>query len=170
MALTIELQWKEFPVNLDKVSIHFRTALSTNFDGIRCNSELMILDFKEDYSEADETLVNTYWNSLNSNSFNPTMQEIVFSKINDAIVFGNQMIIQAAVENVLLGITQAGKTKDVSDFLSNLQTYLRSGSLYAAMAEIDTLKAGEIPADLSTWVNVTRLNNYKTQIQTFLST
>lgn len=169
MALVIQLDWKTFTVNVDKVNIRFRAALSSNYNGIRCDDSCMILDFKEDVSDADIAIVNTYWASLTPTSFNPTIQEIVFSKINDAIVFGNQMIIQAAVENVLLGITQAGKTKDVSDFLSDLQTYLRSGSLYAALYEIDTLKAGTIPSDLSTWVNVTRLDSYKAQIQAFLA-
>lgn len=169
MALLIRLEWKEFPVNLEKVNTHFRSTLSSNFDGLRCDSENMNVDFKEDYSEDDETLVSNYWASINSHSFDITIQEIVFSKINDAIVFGNRMIVQAAVENVLLGITQAGKTKDVSDYLSNLQMYLRSGSLYAAISEIDTLKAGSIPSGLSPWVTSARLDTYKTQIQAFLS-
>lgn len=165
---TIEFGWKDFPVKVDKINTYFRSTLSSNYDGVRCNPDLMIIDFLDTISDADTAAVTNYWNSLTSTSFNPTTQDIVTAKINDAIVFGNQIIIQAAVENVLLGITQAGKTKEVSDFLDNLQMYLRSGSLYAAITEIDTLVAGDIPSDITTWVNVDRLNQYKTQINTYL--
>lgn len=169
MALLIQLEWKTFTVNVDKVNIYFRASLSSNYNGIRCDSECMLVDFKEDYSDADALVISTYWNALTSTSFNPTIQEIVFGKINNAIVFGNQMIIQAAVENVLLGITQAGKTKDVSDYLDNLQMYLRSGSLYAALSEIDGLNAAGLPSELSPWVTTVRLASYKAQIIAFLA-
>lgn len=168
MNYAITLDWKEFNVDLPKIRAYLKAHLSSNHDGLVCDPSNLYVMFKSDISDDDISAVNSYWSSISSSTFNPTAQEIVTGKINDSIVFGNKVIIQAAVENVLLGITQAGKTKEVSDFLSNLQTYLRSGSLYAAIVEIDTLVAGDIPSEISTWVNTTRLNQYKTQIQAYL--
>lgn len=97
-----------------------------------------------------------------------TLQEIIQRKIAAAIQFGNQFIVDAATENVIQGITQAGKTKEVSDFLSAIVRYLREGSLYAALAEIDFLVANGIPEGISPWVTVDKLQAAKIRIQIFL--
>jgi hypothetical protein len=65
----------------------------------------------------------------------PTLSEIIAGKVSDAIKFGTKLIIDAAVENIAMGITQSGKTKAVSDYLRSVQSYLREGSLHAAIAE-----------------------------------
>lgn len=169
MENSVVLDWKVFQVDLLKVRQYFKINLSSNYNGLICDENHLYVAFTEEYSSGDEDIVNAYWNSISSNSFNPTIQEIVTLKINNAIVFGESLIVQAAVENVLLGITQANKTKEVSDYLSNLQMYLRSGSLYAAITEINNLKNAGLPSELSPWVTTARLNAYITQIQAFLS-
>lgn len=168
MEYSIILDWKNFNVNLSKVRIYFKSHLSSNHDGLICDPDNLYVIFKSEISQEDINVVNNYWSNISLSTFNPTMQEIVTGKINDSIVFGNNMIIQAAVENVLLGITQLNKTKEVSDYLSNLQMYLRSGSLYAAINEIEVLKTAGLPSELSPFITETRLNTYKAQIQTYL--
>ena len=168
MENSIQLEWKEYKVDVNKIHSYFKFSLSNNYDGLICNSEFIKVMFKSNCLSDDNDIVNIYWNSITSTTFNPTMQEIVTNKINDAIAFGNQLIIAASVENVLLGITQAGKTKEVSDFLNNMQVYLRSGSLYAAIDEINNLLESDLPSELSTYVSIARLNEYKTKIRTFL--
>lgn len=168
MDYSITLPWKNFNVNLAKVRSYLKSHLSSNHDGLVCDPENLYVVFKTEISQPDTDVVSNYWDTITAATFNPTMQEIVTSNINNAIVFGNNMIIQAAVENVMLGITQVNKTKEVSDFLSNLQMYLRSGSLFAALNEIEILKDNNIPNELSPFVTIDRLNAYKAQIQTYL--
>lgn len=165
---SIALAWLSFKVDVDKINTYLKSILSSNYDGIVCNETSINLMFLNQYSEDDSTKAVTYWNSLTSTSFNPTLTDIATAKINDAIGFGNEMIVQASVENVLLGITQAGKTKDVSDYLSNMQQYLRAGSLYAAIDEINSLMSQDIPSSISPFITLARLTSYKNKIQTYL--
>lgn len=119
----------------------------------------------------DETTEEVWAEKLGMYSYvkpNPTIQQIIDMKIENSINFGLSIIKSAATSNVLAGITTAGKTREVSDFLSNVERYLRSGSLYAAIAEIDDLIAAEIPPDISTWVSVERLTAVKVKIKEFL--
>ena len=66
----------------------------------------------------------------------PTTSQIVMAKIVSARQFGEQMISEMAAENVLLGITQAGKTNAVRKASSEVINALQTGSLYDAIAEI----------------------------------
>lgn len=98
-----------------------------------------------------------------------TMAQIVDAKILASIAFGFQVIKEAAAENVMAGITQAGKTREVSDYLAALERYLRSGSLYAAIQEIDDLKADtQRPSDVAEFVTNDRLQNTRNKISTYL--
>lgn len=97
-----------------------------------------------------------------------TVHRIVSEKIEQAATFGDKIIEQVEVENVLLGITQEGKTKLVFDYCANLQVYLTTGSLYAAITELDLLIAAGVPEDLAPYITADRLNQYKLKIQGFL--
>lgn len=164
---SIPLEWKEYTVNLDKVQIYFKTNLSSNYDGLNCTPDLNVM-FKEEIQSNDYDAVIFYWDSLTSTSFNLTLNEIVFSKIVDARDFGNKIMVDAAVENVLLGITQAGKTGIVSDYLHKFTHYLSTGSLYQCLVEIERLKADAGRPDISPFVTNDRLDVYGTKIRTYL--
>lgn len=71
---------------------------------------------------------------------NPDYQKIYEVKINNAIIGFNKLIIQFAAANVLLGITQAGKTQLISDALKDVQRYGQSGSLYAVIASLQSIE------------------------------
>lgn len=90
------------------------------------------------------------------------------SIVSNAIERGKELLIEFASENVLMGITAAGKTKAVADYLQNIDRYARTGSLYECVNEIDTLIAGEIPVDLSPFVTETRLLNFKQLVLDYL--
>lgn len=98
----------------------------------------------------------------------PSIDEIVLLKIQAAIKFGDAMIVQAASENVLQGISQAGKTKEVSDYLRSIARYLREGSLYAAIDEFNRLIAEGIPEEIQPFVTESKLNGAKNRVQTYL--
>lgn len=71
-------------------------------------------------------------------------------------------------ENMAMGITQAGKTKEVADYLKDLQFYLNTCSLYAAMGEIQRMLDAGLPPELAPFITEARLNSYKSKIQTYL--
>lgn len=165
---SISLEWKAFAVNLDKVNARLKVLLSSNYDGLLCDEDSLNVMFKDEVSEADTTAVSSYWAAAAAPDFAPTLQEILTVKISDAMNFGNGMIVQASVENITMGITQVGKTKIVLDYLNNVQTYLKAGSLYAAIEEINNLLQADIPSELAPFVTGSRLTSYKHQIQTYL--
>lgn len=87
-----------------------------------------------------------------------------------AIAFGQQIIIEFAVANVLAGITQAGKTQAMIDYSSNLYTCLSTGSLYAAIDEINIMIADTSDDKVNLYPFITNdiLTMYKNQIQAYL--
>lgn len=94
---------------------------------------------------------------------------VVQQKIVDAIKFGHNLTVKFATENVLMGITQAGKTKEVSDYLADVTRYCQTGSLYEVINEIDRLIASGIPTNLSPFITVDRLNEFKQSTLDYLN-
>lgn len=165
----ITLEWKSFPVKVEKVNFSLKSILSINFDGLICDQNFLNVIFKDVISQEDQDLVTNYWNNITEASFQLSMEEIIQSKIDGAIAFGQKIILDALIENVAMGITQAGKTREVSDYLGQLQRYLREGSLYAAIEEIDDLIANTIPSELAPFVTEARLLNAKSKIVTYVT-
>lgn len=87
-----------------------------------------------------------------------------------ARTFGDALIIQTAMENIAMGITQAGKTRAVADYTQKLQNYLSSGSLYAAIEELDSMidDVNRPSLELSPYITTERLNAAKNQIKVYL--
>lgn len=143
------------------------------------------------YEIVDGTNENAY-------NWNPTTQEveidteyvepniavelIVKRRVTDAISFGRQLIIDFASENVLMGITQLGKTADVLAVITenvilpnetrpiNLKDAIESGSLYEAIKLVDyhISKMNEY-TDLDPFITTTRLTDFKSKIEAFLA-
>jgi len=90
--------------------------------------------------------------------------------VDNAIIFGNSLINSIAVTNILAGITQTGKTKLFVDFCFSLAVYLKTGSLYAAIVEIDLMIAdtSDLKASLSPFLTNTNLQSAKNKIQAYL--
>lgn len=98
-----------------------------------------------------------------------TQQETIMLLVANAMDFGNNLILEFAAENILMGITQAGKTKDVADYLSSLMRYTQTGSLYEVMAEIDRLIQTGLPPNLSPFITEERLLSFKTKVLEYLA-
>lgn len=99
-----------------------------------------------------------------------TPTEIYTSIVIAAQTFGQQLITQFAVANVMTGITQAGKTQAMLDYSNNLYLCLSTGSLYAAIDEINALIAdtSSEKSNLYPFITDSILTGYKNQIQTYL--
>jgi len=89
--------------------------------------------------------------------------------INDAISYFKSIQVEFAAENITLGISQSGKTKDVSDYLKNVLRYGQTGSLYEVISEIDLLIQSDPPEDLEPFITVDRLNVFKAKVSEFFN-
>jgi len=96
-------------------------------------------------------------------------KQVVKYTVKAAIEFGNNLVVDFASENVLMGITQAGKTKEVADYLADLMRYAQTGSLYEVIAEIDRLIAAGLPTNLEPFITESRMNTFKQQVIDYLS-
>lgn len=166
--MIITLPWKEFNVDTGKVRSYFLEHLSDNFDGLSCDVEGLSVVFFSEASEEDSNKINTYWNNITLATFAPTIIDIATAKLDEATVFGAGLIRIVTIENIAMGITVYNKTKEVSDYLRAVQRYLQSGSLYAAMEEIDRLIGIGIDPNLAPFVTEARMFNNKTKIKQFL--
>lgn len=86
-----------------------------------------------------------------------------------AVEFGQELMIRFAGENVALGITQAGKTKEVADYLADVTRYLQTGSLYEVINEIDSLILAGIPSELSPYITQVRMEEFKSKVNNYLT-
>jgi hypothetical protein len=95
----------------------------------------------------------------------PDMHAIVTARIEESMRFGQTLIRDFAVENVLMGITQMGMTNVVRKTMLEVGAALTTGSLYDAIAE-----AKAIPAEKKNniFVNDTRLLTFVNRIEDFL--
>lgn len=89
--------------------------------------------------------------------------------VKQAQSFASQIVVEFAAENILMGITQAGKTKVVADYLADVTRYAQTGSLYEVINEITRLINSGIPADLSPFVTQVRLEAFRQKIINYLT-
>lgn len=88
--------------------------------------------------------------------------------VSASIDFFNKMMINCAAKNVLQGITQAGKTKEVADYFTEVIRYGQSGSLFEVINELDKKILEGVPIELSPFVTEEKLIYLKTQAANFL--
>ncbi len=88
--------------------------------------------------------------------------------IHNAMRFFDDLMVSFAAENITLGITQAGKTKAVADYLQNILHYGQTGSLYEVINEIEALKIAGLPTELEPFVTTSRLNSFKASVEDYL--
>lgn len=119
----------------------------------------------DELSTSDETTLS----SLIASHTTPDPTASVNKALENAMEFGHKLLLDFSTQNVLNGITQAGKTKEVLNYLINVKSAIDTGSLYVAVAEIDDLILAGVPVDLDPFINETILNTFKARIIAFLS-
>lgn len=110
--------------------------------------------------------LNLYTYQVPSLSQTDVVQQLVQS----AMTFGAKLMVEYAAQNILLGITQAGKTGDVMSYLQPVLGPITTGSLYTAVQQIDVLLADTslVKAALAPFVTNDVLTTYKNKIQDYL--
>ena len=96
-------------------------------------------------------------------SISPSLK--VQEVIENAIYYGGRLLVEFAAENVLLGITQAGKTSEVMDKLAFVNDAISTGSLYEAIYRI---KAVPVEDYDSTFITIGRLVLFVNKIEAYL--
>lgn len=162
---------KEFDMDTAKMDKRFAAITSSNYSGIVKDGNSFIVLWKTTPSDADLAAIELYWRNLTEQIYNtPTADEqteALAKVIQKARLFGDATIAQFALENVAMGITQAGKTRAVADYCQKLQYYTSTGSLYAALEEIQELSQNT-PAELAPFVTSARLSVYANKIKAYL--
>lgn len=161
---------ESYQVQIDELDQSDSAATFTRYRITYIKESFLSVEFA---SEA-EALAYKSKNNLNENieSFEETLPIVTpdFTQIvKDAIDFGNELLVTFAAENVALGITQAGKTKEVADYLADVTRYIQTGSLYEVMNEIDRLIAEGLPLKLDPFISPNRINQFKNKIIEYLS-
>lgn len=99
--------------------------------------------------------------------YEPTMLKLaIFKKVSAAREFGNNLISKFAMENILLGITQAGMTSTVRKNTAEAMNALQAGSLYDAIQELKTIPAEDKD---SVFLTDVRLLQYLNEIEQYLN-
>lgn len=91
--------------------------------------------------------------------------QAVQDAVKKAIDFGQKVLVQFSSENIQLGITQAGMTKQVRQVMSEVISALSTGSLYDA---IDEAKAIPLESKDATFVTDARLLKYVNMVESYL--
>ena len=129
------------------------SSLGSNFE----------ISFDTELDAGDVTILDDIVEAHNGNPLN-TYKVI----IQNAMDFFNELLINFAAENITLGITFYGKTKEVSDLLENVQRYGQGGSLYEVRAEIIALEALGWPTSTIAFVNDARMQILLNKVETYL--
>ena len=107
----------------------------------------------------------TYQSEYNTFTYSINIRRTVDKNVTRAIVFGQNLVKDFAVENVMMGITQSGKTNQVRKATQEVISALSTGSLYDAIHE-----ARQIPQEQKddTFVTDARLLVFINKIESFL--
>lgn len=123
-----------------------------------------VVIFENDLDAADDVVLDTLI-AAHSGSLSIKYKAIIEA----SIAYFGEILIDISVENVLLGITQLGMTKDVSDYLADVIRYGQAGSLTEVIHEIDRLVAAGVPENLSPFVTEDKLSEMQVTLYIFLT-
>ena len=142
---------------------------SVDTSGVPYDSVLQI-DNLQPMPGVNWTFDNVNWNPPNAQVLTQATIDVYTQLVQNAITFGQALILQFATRNVMAGITQAGQTQNVLNYSSDLYTYLTTGSLYVALAEIETMIAdtSSTKTSLAPFITNDILYGYLNQLQIYL--
>lgn len=163
---------KDFQMSAAKLDARFKSITSANYDGLVSDGTNFVVLWKNgNPADSDLAAIELYWRNLTQQVYNtPTAEEqtaYLANILKEARDFGNALIVQFSMENVAAGITSAGKTRAVADYCYKVQYYLSTGSLYAAVEEIED-RIQDIPEELAPFVTIQRLTIYLNKIKVYL--
>ena len=140
----------------------YHKSVTSKFDGFTYKDPHVTLIYNGEISEEEVVeILAADANYLDADPFTDILRNIIFP----ARTFGQKIINEFAAENVLLGITQAGKTGFVRKACREITDALITGSLYDAILEVKAL-----PEDVKdpVFLSNTRLLSLVNKVEDYL--
>jgi hypothetical protein len=151
-------------IDKDTLIKEINDSMTCSIENVLIAGDNIVCVFTEDLNQTDIEILDGIIAYHMGNSL--LFYENIVSK---SVEFFNNMMINCAAKNVLEGITQAGKTRDVADYLKDAMRYGQSGSLYEVVNEIDRKISEGIPTELSPFITDEKLLDMKNKALTFLN-
>lgn len=124
------------------------------------NAQRMTVKQINDYKASIKTNINTWV----ATKVAPATQ--AGKRVKKAIKNVNELIKRFASENIVMGITQAGKTKLIADALKDVHYYAQTGSLYECLTAIDAV---DITPEMAPFLTSERRTQLKTDLINILT-
>lgn len=101
---SIELAWKEFSINMDKVEAHLRANLSSAYCGNSAGAKLTLW-FIAEPSEDDKAAVELYWESVHADSEEATSYQTAAQKATAEAANKTAKVSSATAKLLALGLS-----------------------------------------------------------------
>jgi len=135
--------------------------MPTNYNGVLFTDEAELLSAISDLSPEQQTyILNDFHNRPHVN-----VQTLIESAVISAREFGMHLMVTFAAENILLGITQEGKTGEVLTKMAGVMPALQAGSLYEAINQLRAIPPEQYDTK---YVTAARLLSAVNKIETYL--
>lgn len=92
---------------------------------------------------------------------------VVNKKVKKALNGAADLMSKFCAENIVLGITQAGKTKLIADTLKDVFYYTQTGSLYECLTALDAIV---VTPEMSPFLTTQKINDLKSKVLDLLGT
>jgi hypothetical protein len=136
----------KFTKQIDSDLLHSQLSIITGFQGLNISDLEVTCLFNNELKGDDLTLLVNIMEA--HNSVDPVV--VVTKKVQRAKIRFENLANDFSTENILMGITVAGKTKLIADTLRDVSYYGTSGSLYEVLTSIDSIVLTEAMAPFLT--------------------
>lgn len=148
-------------VNSERLILEIKATGLSSIERIDTFGSTVLISFANSLTGSQKISLDT----IVSNHILATTREVIDAIINDALIFGNNIIKDFIAENVMLGVTQRGLTNHVRKMLREVKDAIQSGSLYDAIVEIKNLNTSDFDSVI---VTPARILVFRNKIETYL--
>lgn len=152
-------------VNIEKLTNEIKSDPTIGSYILGCSevaANTVVVHSTQGLSSSEENILTGI---IDSHTIALSQAEQVRQIVANAISFGESLIFEFTIENVLLGITQLGLTSHVRQVTKDIITALQTGSLYDAISLVRVLDSNDFD---STILTPERLLFFRNKIETYL--
>lgn len=173
----IQLEFNKSINNIGKLSVELK-ANNSKFDSLTVRGDMLYLNYSSSLLQPEIDSISNLVNNFVEISVQEQTKNYLLA---DVDAFITDLEAEFAAENMLLGITQAGKTGAVLGVMSERVTLagetrpfslldtFRTKSLFEAIRVIDHLVTNIATYEVSPFITADRLNAFKAKIEEFLA-
>jgi hypothetical protein len=135
----MELQYNKSAVNLDKLTVEL--AAVPGLSGLSFYDGTLVVWYSYDLDAASVNQVDSIVSAHTASD----VRQLVGKRIQDATAFGQKILLEFGIDNVLLGVT-TDQIRNIATKMNKTFVLLQAGALYSALAEIEAT----VPDDVLT--------------------